>query len=60
MPAKELGVPITPRSAMPKNKNEKKFTKLGWKVSDRARAAIEEIEANARTAEQMIGSLTLK
>ena len=59
MPAKELGVPITPRSAMP-NKKEKKFTRLHWKVSDRARSAIEEIEANARTAEQMIGSLTLK
>jgi hypothetical protein len=59
MPAKKLGVPITPRSAMANNKL-KKFTKFEWKVSDRARAAIEEIEANARTAEQMIGSLTLK
>jgi hypothetical protein len=59
MPAKELGVSITPRSTMP-NKKEKSFTKSGLKLSDRARSAIEEIEANARTAEQMIGSLTLK
>lgn len=59
MSAKELGVPVTPRSAMP-DKKDKKLPKLSWKVSDRARRAIEEIEANARTAEQMIGSLTLK
>ena len=59
MSAKELGVPITLRSAMP-DKQEKKLANLSWKVSDRARHAIEEIEANARTAEQMIGSLTLK
>lgn len=59
MPAKKLGVRITPRTAMA-NKNLKKFTKLDWKVSDRARDAVEEIEANARTAEQMIGSLTFK
>lgn len=42
------------------DKKDKKLPKLSWKVSDRARRAIEEIEANARTAEQMIGSLTLK
>jgi hypothetical protein len=59
MSAKELGVPVMLRSAMP-DKQGKKLTNLSWKVSDRARRAIEEIEANARTAEQMIGSLTLK
>jgi hypothetical protein len=59
MPAKKLGVPVTPKSSMP-NDDEKKFTRTGWRLSERTRLAIEDIEANVRTAVEKIGSLTLK
>lgn len=59
MSAKTLGVPILPRTSKSVKKSGRVPT-LNLEVSDRAKRAIEEIEANVRAAEERIGSITLR
>lgn len=59
MSAKTLGVPILPGTSKPVKKTGRVPT-LNLEVSDRAKRAIEEIEANVRAAEERIGSITLR
>jgi hypothetical protein len=60
MSAKLLGEPLRPRSPAPLHNNGDKSPGYGWQLSVPAQKAIEEIEANARAAEQRSGSLTLR
>jgi hypothetical protein len=59
MSAKTLGVPVLPGTSKPVKKSGKALS-LNLEISDRAKRAIEEIEANARCAEERIGSITLR
>ena len=58
--AKQLGNPLSPQSPQPIKEEDKKAPGFGWRLSDGARRDIEEIEANARSAEQRSGSLILR
>lgn len=60
MTAKQLGVPLSPQSPEPIQKRDDKTPGYGWRLSDEARRDIEEIEANARSAEQRSGSVILR
>lgn len=60
MTAKQLGTPLAPKSPEPLKQQDSKTPGFGWELSDTARKDIEEIEANAREAEQRIGALTLR
>lgn len=55
-----LGEPVAMKHVVEVTPEEPDAPGFGWSVSDSAREDIDEMEANARTAEQRAGSLILR
>ncbi len=56
---KRLGVPIGPFGPKPLSEANSGHSAFGWKLSDKAKRDIEEIDRNARTALYRIASTRL-